>query len=140
MQRMNVEKIENHPDYNEDTTNNDFALIKLKEAVDFCAHPHIRPICLPTDPSEMFADVEAIVTGWGATSSGGSLSSTLLEVTVKTMTNDKCTNDYGYSSSMITSEMLCANVEGGGKDSCQVLISRLTLVNDKRFRETLVAL
>merc|ERR1712115_479060 len=89
-----------------------------------CAHPHIRPICLPTDTSEMFADLDAIVTGWGTTISGdiSTLSSTLLEVMVKTMSNDKCKNDYGYSSSQITSNMLCANVEGGGKDSCQVLI------------------
>ena len=28
-------------------------------------------------------------------------------------------NDYGYSSSWITSNMLCAVVAGGGKDSCQ---------------------
>ena len=122
MQRMNVMKIENHPDYNSATTNNDFAVLKLKNAVDFCAHPHIRPICLPTDTSEKFAGVEAIVTGWGTTSSGGSLSSSMLEVTVNVLSNNQCKNDYSYSSSMITSEMLCANVEGGGKDSCQVLI------------------
>ena len=122
MQRMNVMKIENHPDYNSATTNNDFALLKLKKAVDFCAHPHIRPICLPTDTSENFGGVEAIVTGWGTTSSGGSLSSSMLEVTVKVLTNSQCKNDYSYPSSMITSKMMCANVEGGGKDACQVII------------------
>ena len=85
MQRMNVKEIVNHPDYNSGTTNNDFALLKLKTAVDYCAHSHIRPICLPTDTSQKFAGVEAILTGWGDTTRGGSLSSTstLLEVTVK---------------------------------------------------------
>ena len=56
-------KIVNHPDYNDWTVNNDFCLLKLKKAVDFCAHHHIRPICLPSDPSESFAGVEAILTG-----------------------------------------------------------------------------
>ena len=28
-------------------------------------------------------------------------------------------NNYGYSSSWITANMLCAVVAGGGKDSCQ---------------------
>ena len=83
MQRMNVKSIVNHPDYDDSTTNNDFAMLKLKTAVDYCAHPHIRPICLPTDTTQNFAGVDAIVTGWGTTSSGGSLSSSMLEVTVK---------------------------------------------------------
>ena len=122
MQRMNVKEIQNHPDYNDATTNNDFALLKLKLKIDYCTHPHIRPVCLPTDTSENFAGVDAIVTGWGTTSSGGSLSSSLLEVTVKVLTNSQCKNDYSYASSMITSKMLCANVDGGGKDSCQVTI------------------
>ena len=83
MQRMDVKKIVNHPDFQLGTLNNDFAMLKLKTAVDYCAHPHIRPICLPTDTTQNFAGVDAIVTGWGTTSSGGSLSSSMLEVTVK---------------------------------------------------------
>jgi len=38
---------------------------------------------------------------------------------VKVLKNSECKNDYGYSSNDITDQMLCANVEGGGKDSCQ---------------------
>ena len=30
-----------------------------------------------------------------------------------------CRNDYGYPGSWITSSMMCAAVDGGGKDSCQ---------------------
>ena len=32
-------------------------------------------------------------------------------------------NNYGYPSSSITTKMLCANVDGGGGDSCQVKLS-----------------
>ena len=56
-------KIHSHPDYNQRTTNYDFALLKLKTAVDFCAHAHIRPVCLPPDNSENYAGAMAIVTG-----------------------------------------------------------------------------
>ena len=122
MQRMNVGKIKNHPDYNDNTINYDFSMLKLKNAVDFCSHPHIRPVCLPTDTSNTFAGDDAIVTGWGTTTSGGSVSSTMLEVTVKVLTNNACKNDYVYSSSDITNKMLCANVDGGGKDACQVTV------------------
>ena len=83
MLRMDVKKIVNHPDLQWWTLINDFTMLKLQKAVDYCAYPHIRPICLPTDTSQTFAGVEAILTGWGATSLNGSLSSTLLEVTVK---------------------------------------------------------
>ena len=132
MQRMNVGQIKNHPDYNDVTTNNDFALLRLKKAVDFCTHSHIRPICLPTDTSESFAGVDAIVTGWGTTSSGGSLSSSMLEVTLKVLTNNQCKNDYSYASSMITSKMLCANVDGvAGQGSARTRPPRTPVRSDE---------
>ena len=120
MQRMNVMKIKEHPDYNDWTGNNDFALLKLKKAVDYCAHPHIRPVCLPTDTSQTFAGVEAILTGWGTKSSGG----LLLEVTVAVVTNEECKKKYRDTKHFITGKMLCASVEGGPQDSCQVIILR----------------
>ena len=136
MQRMNVKEILNHPDFNRQTANNDFGLLKLKTAVDFCGHPHIRPICLPTDTSQKFAGVEAILTGWGDTTEGGNVSSTLLEVRVKVrgrrekisfsndlsqvLSNFDCAFNYGYQSYQITTRMLCDDNGGGGKASCQV--------------------
>ena len=83
MQRMNVKEILHHPDYNIENVNNDFGLLKLEEAVDYCGHPHIRPICLPTDTSQKFTGVEAILTGWGNTDDEGNFFSYLMEVTVK---------------------------------------------------------
>ena len=125
MQRMNVKKIVNHWNWNHWkywTENNDFALLKLQKAVDYCAHTHIRPICLPTDTSQTFAGVEAIKTGWGRTSSGGSSSTTLLEVTVKVLSNEKCKRHYRPNQDKITTKMLCEHSSGGGKASCQVNI------------------
>ena len=41
----------------------------------------------------------------------------LMEVDVKVISNSACQNKYRYFD--ITSQMLCAHVDGGGKDSCQ---------------------
>jgi len=116
--RMPITEIKNHPNYNHATTNNDFSMLKLMKDVDFCRHPHIRPICLPTDTSDDYAGDVATVTGWGSTSYGGSSSNKLLEVNVDVITNNQCTSKYKYGSSEITSAMLCAT-RGGGKDSCE---------------------
>ena len=43
-----VDKIIEHPDYAYDPVPvKDFAMLRLKEPVNFDAYPHIRPICLP---------------------------------------------------------------------------------------------
>ena len=117
--RMNVVQIKNHPNYDDLTTDYDFSMLKLKSSINFCNFPHIRPVCLPSDSSLNYALETATVTGWGTTSSGGSLSSKLREVDVKVLTNSQCGADYSYPSAWITERMLCANVAGGGKDACQ---------------------
>ncbi|KAK7080982.1 hypothetical protein SK128_023118 [Halocaridina rubra] len=106
-----------HPSYNGFTMNNDIALLKLDSAIEFPADNKVAPICLPS-AGELYTNVEAVVTGWGTLASGGFQPFKLNEVTVPTMTNTQCQTYYGASS--ITSNMLCAGVAAGGKDSCQV--------------------
>ena len=77
--RMDINQINNHPNYDSSTTNYDFSMLRLATAIDFAAFPHIRPACLPTDDSNSYAGDIATVTGWGTTSSGGSISTTLRE-------------------------------------------------------------
>ena len=43
----------------------DFALLELSERVDFTAHPHIRPVCLPDGEEVDYENEEATVSGWG---------------------------------------------------------------------------
>merc|ERR1712002_696027 len=120
MTRAGVERIVNHPDYDRITSNYDFSLIKLADPVDFSLHPHIRPVCLPESGEGDHAGVVATVTGWGTTSLGGLTSEALLEVDVNVMTNDECRSKYSYEPlAVITDQMLCAMVDGGGKDACQ---------------------
>ena len=119
MIRVGIAEIINHPDYHHQTTDIDFSLLKMKKTIDFSKYSHIRPICLPTDASQDYTDFTATVSGWGTLSSGGSSSKKLREVDVKVLSNSDCKNSYSYPSSWITSQMLCANVDGGGKDACQ---------------------
>ena len=69
---------------------------------------------------------QVTVMGFGNTNpSGGSLSNNLLKVNVNVISNNDCGDSsdgrddyYGQ----ITNNMLCANVNGGGKDACQVRV------------------
>ena len=132
--RFNVEQIIDHPSYTSASgTGYDFSLLKLSSTIDFSNLDNkVAPACLPTGGD--FADVDAIVSGWGTTSSGGSQATALREVTVQTMTNAECRRAYG---STINSSMLCAGVDGGGKDSCQG-DSGGPLVTDVSGRYTLI--
>ena len=98
-----------HPNYSNNSLNNDYALLRLDEPVtDF------EPIKLCTDTAHDEEPVMSTTMGWGATSSGGSSSNFLLEVDVPI--DDSCGN---YSNNEITNNMVCAGDSNGGEDSCQ---------------------
>ncbi|KAF0289471.1 Trypsin-7 [Amphibalanus amphitrite] len=132
--RYSVAQIIDHPSYtNASGSGYDFSLLKLSSTIDFSSLDNkVAPACLPTGGE--FANVSAIVSGWGTTSSGGSQATVLREVTVQTMTNDQCRRAYG---STINSSMLCAGDDDGGKDSCQG-DSGGPLVTDVSGRYTLI--
>merc|ERR1712001_218468 len=109
--RVDVTEIINHPNYNPQTTDNDYAILRLADPVTFTSE--VSPACLPADLSNTFAGVLATVTGWGTLSSGGSQPTVLQEVDVTVTTNAVCNNAYGS----ITANMICA--ADPGKDSCQ---------------------
>ncbi|XP_064100709.1 trypsin-1-like, partial [Macrobrachium nipponense] len=111
MQRIPVSQIIVHPAYNSNTMDNDMALIKLATPITFPADNRIAPVCLPS-ASNLYENVNAIVTGWGTTSSGGTQPNELQEVTVPTLTNTQCRLLYGTS---ITSNMICAGPIAGGE-------------------------
>jgi len=108
--------IKDHPDYNSATTNYDFSILTLCSPVTYTSS--VRPACLPSSASNNYDNVEAVVSGWGTTSSGGSQPDVLMEATVNTMSNAQCggsTTD--YRPSQITDQMMCAAFSG--RDSCQ---------------------
>ncbi|KAF3699726.1 Prostasin [Channa argus] len=105
-----------HPNYNPTTNNNDMCLLQLSSTVSF--NSYIRPICLAASGSTFFNGTDSWVTGWGTLSSGAtSISENLMEVEIPVVGNRQCNCNYGVGS--ITSNMLCAGLSAGGKDSCQ---------------------
>ena len=91
--RRSLSAITDDPLYNSNTMRNDFSILTLTSPVTFT--DTVKPACLPSDISANYEGQTAIVTGWGATSFQGSLSSTLREVDVKVTTNDFCRSKYG---------------------------------------------
>ena len=65
-----------HPEYKSKRANGvpldtfDFALLKLKEDIDFMKHPHIRPVCLPRDGNEDYVGRRVTMSGWGQYENG----------------------------------------------------------------------
>ena len=83
-------------------------------------------IALPEQDEEIPAGAMVTVTGWGATSEGGSLPATLQTLDVPVVDNPTCNQKYsGFND--ITDQMFCAGVDAGGKDSCQVLFLEFKL-------------
>ncbi|XP_017045433.1 LOW QUALITY PROTEIN: trypsin-1 [Drosophila ficusphila] len=109
-----VAEVITHPKYNARNYDNDIAIIKLDEPVEF--NEVLHPVCMPT-PGRSFKGENGIVTGWGALKVGGPTSDTLQEVQVPILSQDECRKSrYGNK---ITDNMLCGGYDEGGKDSCQ---------------------
>merc|ERR1711936_155247 len=104
-----------HPHYNQGKIDNDFAILRLCSPVSFSRD--VSTVCLPSSSSNNYDNVQAIASGWGTLSSGGSQPSILMEVSLDTMSNNECTNNNNYSGQQITANMICAG--RAGKDACQ---------------------
>jgi len=93
---------------------NDMALLRLSSPITYTNH--IQPVCLPTQISDVLTGGKNLfVTGWGATSEGGAVSSQLRQVIVPSMTAAQCNSN--YPSQIDQNTMFCAG--RAGRDSCQ---------------------
>jgi len=106
-----ITRITVHPNYNRLTLNNDVALWQLSSPI---TNVDIVPIDSNGDYDSV--GVTSTVVGWGAIREGGPSSNVLREVDVPIISNTVCNQQYGGD---ITDAMICAYVDGGGKDSCQ---------------------
>ena len=109
-----IKTIKQHPGYASSTVTNDICVLELEEAVDLTRYPNIKPICLPAQ-GMTYANSDATVSGWGTLSFGGTLAAHLQEVDVTVFADGDC----GAMNNYMTSDMICAGVREGGKDSCQ---------------------
>lgn len=101
--------------------NHDIALIKLKDRVPI--NSLVRPVCLPGPTAGSFMQTNDLGTasGWGLTQRGF-LARTLMFVDVPVADHQACARAYerkAIPEARVTENMVCAGLEGGGKDSCK---------------------
>jgi secreted trypsin-like serine protease len=103
-----------HPDYDSSSNDNDVALLQLPTPAALLPG-QVEVVSLNRE-ADIAPGTLATVTGWGTTSEGGVIAQILQEVEIPVVTNQVCNQSYGGG---ITSNMLCAGFQTGGKDSCQ---------------------
>ncbi|XP_078594199.1 serine proteinase stubble-like [Branchiostoma floridae x Branchiostoma japonicum] len=111
---VEVKQIIVHPDYNDDTYENDIALLKLDSPVSL--NDYVQPICLPKRDFNPEGKV-VTVAGWGHTSEGGVQPPVLLQAEVLVLTAADCSASYGGN--YIAKSMICTGYADGGVDTCQ---------------------
>jgi hypothetical protein len=102
-----------HPDYDSLTQEYDYFLHRLDSPVDIGSQIVLE---LNDDPTVPVAGQTLTTLGLGLTKLDGKRPKNLQYVDVQYIPNELCSNDYKDE---IFDTMLCAGVEGGGKDSCQ---------------------
>lgn len=112
-----VRQVIRHPNYNSQTNDNDITLLLLDSSVTFTKY--IMPVCLAATGSTFPAATNSWITGWGDIASGVSLPAPgqLQEAQVPIVDSKQCAAM--LSPSQITSNMICAGLRQGGKDTCQ---------------------
>lgn len=112
-----VKRVIQNSRYNENTTDYDFALLELKQSIEF--NDYAQSIKLSRMKDRVKDGTVVLVTGWGDTVEDGELSDNLLGIEIPVVNQQDCVETYrGYGG--ITPRMLCAGImDNGGKDSCQ---------------------
>ena len=109
--RHDVTSIAIHQSWDPNTFDNDVAVWKL-------ATPAKVGTFATLTTAEAAAGVQLLATGWGLLTQGGKQPIDLMKVQVPVVELSNC-NDANSYNGAITTQMFCAGVEAGGKDTCQ---------------------
>jgi trypsin len=101
-----------HPNFVSPGSGHDFMLFKIEPVY------NVRPAPLNRNKNYPAPNQALRVCGFGARHSGGYGTNRLRKVTVKTVSQNKCSRNYGRGR-IKGRTMLCAGAPAGGKDSCQ---------------------
>lgn len=113
-QSFTTKTITNHPRYNSRNITNDISLCQLNNPVSTYTK-YVLPACFPAEGTD-YTGANSIATGWGTTSSGGSLARWNQQVQMPILTDSLCVSRFV---SIDPKLQVCAGVSGGGKDTCQ---------------------
>jgi secreted trypsin-like serine protease len=122
---VDVQKIIFHPNRNPPRTFNlDIALVKLVRPVRLNSNVNI--VCLPSREDRFPPGTVCVTAGWGHVVEDGALSSVVNHVLLPLIGRNACNNLYQKVTREtpeikinISSDMLCAGFEQGGRDACQ---------------------
>ncbi|XP_035663952.1 low-density lipoprotein receptor-related protein 2-like isoform X2 [Branchiostoma floridae] len=113
-----VQKVYLHEGYDDYTSDNDIALVRLNTSIDQTTNL-INFACLETNETARFDENSyCFTTGWGDTSSGGTQAELLQELKVALIPTAVCNRTISNQGGM-TDNMFCAGYWEGGGDSCQ---------------------
>jgi len=110
-----VERVEFHPGYNPETSENDVGFLRLStpsaQTQILLAGSNDRDLWKP--------GAQTVISGWGHTSEDGIGSTTLREAIVPMIGSSICGDPAVYGGAYVTAVMVCAGFLQGGTDSCQ---------------------
>ncbi|XP_012940643.1 serine protease hepsin [Aplysia californica] len=113
--KVKVQSVIVHEKYNNDTVENDIALLVLHPALTFS--PTIRPLCLPPSTQTVSPGQRCMLAGWGDTEGTGS-DTALNQAVLPVISDDTCSRADWYGSEFIRSTTFCAGYAEGKKDAC----------------------
>jgi secreted trypsin-like serine protease len=105
--------------YDKQKTDNDIALIQLQEPLKLDKDVKAIPLLTAANEANVLKKgAPLVVTGWGAITEGGQQMRDLRYVEIPFVERETCNRPLAYDG-RITTNMICAGVEAGGRDSCQ---------------------
>lgn len=120
-QIFDVEKYWIHEQYNDETYDNDIAILKLKSELGICAinSPEVLPVCLP-EPGVVFPDwAECEISGYGKEAEFSPFySDRVKQGHVRLWPQDRCVSEK-LAGRLVTPNMLCAGDTRGLDDACK---------------------
>lgn len=114
-QKIPIAEILLHPNYDDSTTDNDLALIRLtRKAV---LNNRVKTVCLPDHNVTFATGTDCYVAGWGLLAEFGKGPQILQQAKVPLIDRQQCKN--AHKTHLVSLAMLCAGYSQGGIDSCQ---------------------
>ncbi|XP_053666898.1 trypsin-1-like [Anopheles marshallii] len=113
---VRVQRVIDHPNYVDGTFDYDFSLLELRGRLTFSGV--VQPVALPEQDEPVKDGTMTTISGWGNTQSAAESNAVLRAANVPTINQSTCNKNYERFGG-ITSRMLCAGYQQGGKDSCQ---------------------
>ncbi|MFN8465391.1 MAG: trypsin-like serine protease [Caldilineaceae bacterium] len=98
----------------------DVALLRLAHPAELNAKVQVVPLVTPFDAGLYVPEQPSVVTGWGTLTAGLPVyPDQLYQVEVPIVEQNTCRFAYAATGAVVNSNMLCAGLPQGGKDSCQ---------------------